>query len=115
MLKYLQNIQRKAEICVKSTGIVRKIDSLGRMVLPSELRAQFGLSVGDSVEIFTNGDMIVLKKYAPADIFTGEMENLIEYRGKKVSVDTIKELARIAGLKVTENDDMYNFFDGEDM
>ena len=115
MLKYLQNIQRKAEIYVKSTGIVRKIDSLGRMVLPSELRNQFGLKVGDSLEIFTNGDMIVLKKYAPADIFTGEMENLIEYRGKKVSVDTIKELARIAGLRVTENDDIYGFFDSEDM
>lgn len=88
---------------MKSTGIVRKIDSLGRMVLPSELRANFNLKEGDSLEIFTNNDMIVLKKYTPADIFTGDMDNLVEYRGKKVSVNTIKELARIAGLSVNEN------------
>ena len=88
---------------MKSTGIVRKIDSLGRMVLPSELRANFNLKEGDSLEIFTNNDMIVLKKYVPADIFTGEMDNLVEYRCKKVSVSTIKELARIAGLSVNEN------------
>ena len=88
---------------MKSTGIVRKIDSLGRMVLPSELRANFNLKEGDALEIFTSNDMIVLKKYTPADIFTGEMDNLIEYKGKKVSVNTIKELARIAGLKINDN------------
>lgn len=88
---------------MKSTGIVRKIDALGRMVLPSELRANFNLKEGDALEIFTSNDMIVLKKYTPADIFTGEMDNLVEYRGKKVSVNTIKELARIAGLKVSED------------
>lgn len=96
---------------MKSTGIVRKIDSLGRMVLPSELRAQFNLKDGDAVEIFTSNDMIVLKKYAPSDIFTGEMSNLVEYRGKKVSVNTIKELARIAGLKVTEDNSRKFEFD----
>ena len=88
---------------MKSTGIVRKIDALGRMVLPSELRAIFNLKEGDALEIFTSNDMIVLKKYTPADIFTGEMDNLIEYKGKKVSVNTIKELARIAGLKINDN------------
>lgn len=88
---------------MKSTGIVRKIDSLGRMVLPSELRANFNLKEGDALEIFTSSDMIVLKKYTPADIFTGEMDNLVEYRGKKVSVSSIKELARIAGLTISEN------------
>ena len=88
---------------MKSTGIVRKIDALGRMVLPSELRANFNLKEGDALEIFTSNDMIVLKKYTPADIFTGEMDNLIEYKGKKVSVNTIKELARIAGLKINDN------------
>ncbi|MEI3162112.1 MAG: AbrB/MazE/SpoVT family DNA-binding domain-containing protein [Lachnospirales bacterium] len=91
---------------MKSTGIVRKIDALGRMVLPSELRANFNLKEGDALEIFTSNDMIVLKKYTPADIFTGEMDNLIEYRGKKVSVNTIKELARIAGLKINDNENI---------
>ena len=91
---------------MKSTGIVRKIDALGRMVLPSELRANFNLKEGDALEIFTSNDMIVLKKYTPADIFTGEMDNLIEYRGKKVSVNTIKDLARIAGLKINDNENI---------
>ena len=88
---------------MKSTGIVRKIDALGRMILTSELRENFNLKEGDALEIFTSNDMIVLKKYTPADIFTGEMDNLIEYKGKKVSVNTIKELARIAGLKINDN------------
>lgn len=101
---------------MKSTGIVRKIDSLGRMVLPSELRANFNLKEGDALEIFTSNDMIVLKKYAPADIFTGEMDNLVEYRGKKVSVNTIKELARIAGLTVSDNNgNTINHFELEDI
>ena len=77
---------------MKSTGIVRKIDSLGRMVLPSELRSNFNLKEGDALEIFTSNDMIVLKKYAPADIFTGEMDNLIEYKVKKYRSIQLKNL-----------------------
>lgn len=80
---------------MKSTGIVRKIDSLGRMVLPSELRANFNLKEGDSLEIFTNNDMIVLKKYVPADIFTGEMDNLVEYRGKRYLSAQLKNLQEL--------------------
>ncbi len=87
---------------MKSTGIVRKVDQLGRMVLPSELRASFNIKDGDALEIFTSNDMIVLKKYMPADIFTGEMEDLVEYKGKRVSRNTIKELARLAGFKLDE-------------
>ncbi len=86
---------------MKSTGIVRKVDQLGRFVLPSELRNSLGIK-DDALEVFTSGDMIVLKKYAPSDIFTGEMNDLIEYRGKKVSKNTIKELCRIAGFKIIE-------------
>lgn len=86
---------------MKSTGIVRKVDQLGRFVLPSELRNSLGIK-DDALEVFTSGDMIVLKKYAPSDIFTGEMTDLIEYRGKKVSKNTIRELCRIAGFKIIE-------------
>ncbi len=87
---------------MKSTGIVRKIDQLGRMVLPSELRASFNINEGDALEIFTSNDMIVLKKYMPSDIFTGEMEDLIDYKGKKVSRNSIRELARLAGFRLEE-------------
>lgn len=88
---------------MKSTGIVRKVDQLGRFVLPSELRNSLGIK-DDALEVFTSGDMIVLKKYAPSDIFTGEMEDLIEYKGKRVSKKTIKELCRIAGIKIVDED-----------
>ena len=87
---------------MKSTGIVRKVDELGRIVLPIELRRSLNIVVKDSLEIFVDEDKIVLKKYEPADIFTGEMENLIDYRGKKVSVSSIKEMAALAGLKLSE-------------
>ena len=85
---------------MKSTGVVRKVDELGRVVLPVELRRNLNIEVRDPLEIFIDTDRIILKKYEPADIFTGEMEDLIEYRGKKVSISSIKEMAKLAGLKV---------------
>lgn len=87
---------------LKSMGMVRKIDDMGRLVIPKGLRKGFDIEAGDAFEIYTDEDTIVLKKYNPADIFTGDMENLVEYKGKKVSVNSIKELARIAGLKISE-------------
>lgn len=86
---------------MKSTGIVRQIDKLGRIVLPRELRTSLNINEGDSMEFFTSNDKIVLRKYEPADIFTGESENLVEYMGKKVSINTIKTLAKLAGLNYT--------------
>lgn len=83
---------------LKSTGIVRKVDELGRIVLPIELRKTMHINEKDSLEIFTENDMIVLKKYAPADVFTGEMDDLVEYHGKKVSCNSIRELAKLAGI-----------------
>ena len=87
---------------MKSTGIVRKLDELGRFTLPIELRRNLNVNERDPLEIFVDDDKIILKKYDPSDIFTGEMEDLVEYRGKKVSKKSILELARIAGLNITE-------------
>ena len=56
----------------------------------------------DTLEIFVDDEKIVLKKYEPADIFTGNMDDLIEYMGKKVSKESILEMARIANLKISE-------------
>ena len=69
---------------MKSTGIVRKVDELGRVVLPIELRRNMGIEIKDSLEIFVEENTIILKKYEPADIFTGSMDDLIDYKGKKV-------------------------------
>ena len=85
---------------MKSTGIVRKVDELGRVVLPIELRRNMGIEIKDSLEIFVEEDSIVLKKYEPADIFSGSMEELIEYKGKKVSKASIMEMAKLVGLEL---------------
>lgn len=89
---------------MKSTGIVRKVDELGRIVLPIELRKTLSINERDALEIFTNNDTIVLKKYIPADVFTGDMEDLVEYKGLKVSLNSIRELARIAGYDLEKKD-----------
>ena len=83
---------------MKATGIVRKVDELGRIVLPSELRKTMHVTVGDSFELFTNDSTVILKKYEPGCVLTGAMENLVDYRGRKVSKNAIRELAEIAGL-----------------
>lgn len=102
---------------MKSTGIVRKVDQLGRIVLPSELRSSFNIKDGDALEIFTSNDMIVLKKYTPSDIFTGEMDELVEYKGKKVSKSSIKKLAEIAGFTIEDSESSSNIdnFELEDI
>ena len=81
---------------MKSTGIVRKVDELGRVVLPIELRRNFNINEKDSLEIFVDDDKIILKKYEPCDIFTGS----IDYMGKKVSKASIIEMAKLAKIKV---------------
>ncbi len=83
---------------MKATGIVRKLDNLGRVTLPIELRRSLNLDLKDPVEIFVDGDSIILKKYEPRDIFTGDSKDLIEYQGKMISKDTIRKLAKIAGI-----------------
>ena len=83
---------------MKATGIVRNLDSLGRVTLPIELRRKLHMDIREPVEIFVDGDKIILKKYEPADIFTGSQEDLIEYQGKMISKETVKRLAKLVGI-----------------
>lgn len=83
---------------MKSTGIVRKLDELGRITLPIELRRTLGVGERDPLEIYVDEDKIILTKYEPTDIFTGEKNNLVDFCGKKVSKDSIVQLAKIAGI-----------------
>ena len=87
---------------MKSTGIVRKLDELGRITLPIELRRTLNISERDPLEIFVNDERIILKKYEPCDIFTGDMNDLIDYHDKKVSKRSIIEMAKMAGLTIQE-------------
>ena len=79
---------------MKNTGIVRKLDPLGRIVLPKELRKTLKLEEKDPIEIFVEGDLIILKKYEPACVFCGEAANVENFRGKNVCKSCAEELGR---------------------
>lgn len=83
---------------MKCTGIVRKLDELGRITLPIELRRTLDVGVKDPLEIFVEENRIILQKYDPTDVFTGSKDNLIDFHDKKISKDTIVELAKLAGI-----------------
>lgn len=83
---------------MKSTGIVRKLDELGRITLPIELRRTLGVGERDPLEIFVDEDKIVLRKYEPTDVFSGDKDELVDFHGKKVSKKSIIELAKLAGI-----------------
>ena len=77
---------------MKSTGIVRKIDSVGRFVVPVELRSTLNLSNNDSIEIFTDDDKVILKKYQPSCIFCNNADDVIYFKGKLICKDCLEEL-----------------------
>ena len=81
-------------ILLKSTGIVRKVDELGRIVLPKELRSTLNINEKDSLEIFVDNHMIILKKYEPAYMFCGNMENIISFHGHNVCQNCVQELVK---------------------
>ena len=78
---------------MKSTGIVRKLDDLGRIVLPIELRRTLDIAERDELEIFMEDDRIVLKKYEPACVFCSSEQGLISYRGKNVCQECARKIA----------------------
>lgn len=77
---------------MKSTGIVRRVDELGRIVIPIELRRTLDIKEKDSLEIFTDGNQIILKKYNPACIFCGEAHDVVSYKGKNVCKLCLEEM-----------------------
>jgi len=77
---------------MKSTGIVRKVDELGRIVLPIELRRTLDIAERDSLEIFVDGPSIVLRKYQPSCVFCDSAKNVINFKGKNICPACIKAL-----------------------
>lgn len=78
---------------MKATGIVRKVDELGRIVLPVELRRTMEIDVRDPLEIYVDGANIILKKYSPSCLFCGQAEQIHIYRNKNVCETCLHELA----------------------
>lgn len=76
------------------TGTIRKIDTAGRIVLPKSIRKTFDLKDDvDAVEIFVEGDSIILKKYTPACMFCGGDQDLVFYKGHRICSKCVRELA----------------------
>jgi transcriptional pleiotropic regulator of transition state genes len=80
---------------MKATGIVRKVDELGRIVLPIELRRTLDLDIKDPVEIFVDGEKIILKKYLPACVFCGNSDQTIYFKGKLVCNTCKSEISAV--------------------
>jgi len=78
---------------VKSTGIIRKVDELGRIVIPIEVRQIFGINTKEPLEIYTDGDKIVLSKYERACTFCDSAKKIRMFKGRKVCEKCIKTLA----------------------
>jgi len=81
---------------MKSTGIVRKVDELGRVVLPIELRRTLQINKSDPLEIYVDGEKIVLKKYQPACIFCGSADNIITFREKNICSDCLEAMKQVS-------------------
>lgn len=81
-------------MAMKSTGIVRKVDELGRVVLPKELRSTLHIEQKDPLEIYVEGDMIILRKYEPACIFCGNASDVVSFKDKKICKDCIAEMTK---------------------
>ena len=77
---------------MKSTGIVRKVDELGLIVLPIELRRTLDISEKDALEIYVDGSSVVLKKYQPACVFCGEVRGAAHFKGKNICPCCLSEL-----------------------
>lgn len=77
---------------MKSIGIVRKVDELGRIVLPIELRRTLDIAERDPLEIYVDGSAIVLRKYRPTCIFCDSSKDVINFKGKNVCPKCLKEL-----------------------
>ena len=77
---------------MKSTGIVRKVDELGRIVLPKEIRKTMDIKEKDAIEIFTDSDQIILQKYQPACIFCNQVEGVVYFSGKRVCTACIDKM-----------------------
>ena len=80
---------------MKATGIIRKVDELGRIVLPIEIRRTMDIVERDEIEIFMDGDQIILQKFQPSCVFCGSTRNLVAYEGKNLCAECVRKIGQI--------------------
>ncbi|WP_321994804.1 AbrB/MazE/SpoVT family DNA-binding domain-containing protein [Clostridium butyricum] len=79
---------------MKATGIVRRVDDLGRIVIPKELRRVLNIEEGNPLEIYTEGEQVILKKYEPTCTFCGNSNENLNYKGKNICKDCLNEIKK---------------------
>ncbi len=84
--------ERRANM--KSTGIVRRVDELGRIVLPIELRRSLGIDEKDALEIYLSGEKIVMQKYSQTCVFCGSRQDIQNFKGKSICANCLEELKK---------------------
>ncbi|GFZ81802.1 SpoVT/AbrB family regulatory protein [Paenibacillus marchantiophytorum] len=77
---------------MKPAGVVRKVDQLGRIVLPKSLRKRYQMNEGDPVEILVQGDHIILERYRPKCVFCGSMESVSEFKERYICGVCVAEM-----------------------
>ena len=80
---------------MKSTGITRQVDELGRFVLPIEIRRALGIEVKDALEIFTDEGRIILQKYQPACLFCANADDIVFFEGKRICRACLEKLKHL--------------------
>lgn len=80
---------------MKSTGIVRKLDELGRVVLPVELRRRLGIDIRDAMELKVDGCYVVLQEYKPRCTFCKSTENVVEKKDKLICENCLNDLINL--------------------
>ena len=80
---------------MKATGVVRRIDDLGRIVIPIEIRNQFNIVEKDPIEIYVDGSSIILKKFEPNCIFCGGTKDLVSYKDKLICSNCSKKIGNL--------------------
>ena len=89
------NHEERRRDTVKSTGIVRKVDELGRIVLPIEMRRTLDIAEKDALEIYVEGSSVILKKYKPSCIFCDSSKDITVFKGKNVCPNCLKQLKNL--------------------
>ena len=84
---------------MKSTGIIRKVDELGRVVIPIEIRNQFNIMEKDPIEIYVDGSSFILKKFEPNCVFCGNTKDLLSYNDKLICKDCSKKIGALDSKK----------------
>ena len=79
---------------MKSTGITRPVDALGRVVIPMEIRETFDIKTKDILDIYVEGDKIILRKHGESCVFCDSQEDVINFEGKKICKNCISKLSQ---------------------